>query len=436
VAYAWEQLSAGEKSAILAAIRSPGSASPAPRVVEISWQDRCNIDCFFCSTSEIRAGNFELSRERLEALFDEMRALGTRGVRLMGGGEPLFRKDTADLVRAIGARGLRVTDVTTNGVLLTEPVIRALYATGCDEICVSLNAGDAKSYGAMMQTAPKNFDRVVDNIRRAAAIKRETGSETQLRVQFLVYKDNYRQLPEMYRLFRESGADRFWLNGLYPVRPMPMMSEEEIAEMLSAYEEVLGEDYFEHLERFSFWEKSISDRIDAATRRVFARAPLARRAKLKLRHLFDSDARTARSVAALHEFCLVGWYSMTLNANGDAVTCCILQDHPGAVLGNIHKQTLAEIWSAPAYARFRAELAEIMARRGAVGDYASSCSVESVCAEKGACPTRSYYWAGDAPFRREFHAMVEAMPVPTGQPFSTLPGSASHRLPVHTGVYK
>jgi MoaA/NifB/PqqE/SkfB family radical SAM enzyme len=438
VAYSWERLGAAEKEAILAGIRSGGAATPPPpRVVEISWQDRCNIDCFFCSTSEIRAGNFELSRERLEALFDEMQSLGVRGVRLMGGGEPLFRKDAADLIRSMGRRGLRITDVTTNGVLLTEPVVRALYDTGCDEICVSLNAGDARSYGTMMQTTPKNFDRVVENVRKAAEIKRATGAGTLLRIQFLVYKENFRQLPEMYRLFLETGADRFWLNGLYPVRPMPLMTDEDVEEMLAAYEDVLARDYFERLERFSFWEKSIADRIDAATRRVFARAPIARRARVKLRHLFDTDGRTARAVSNLHEFCLVGWYSVTLNANGDAVTCCILQDHPGAVLGNIHQATLSEIWSGDRYTRFRGELREIMARRGAVSDFSRSCSVEGVCAEKGACPTRSYYWEGDAPFRRAFHDMVEALPAPTGEPFTTLGESAGPvRLPVHTGVYK
>ncbi len=436
MAYSWERTTEEEKAAILASLAGAPVRQP-PRVVEISWQDRCNIDCFFCSTSEIRAGNFELSGERLEKLFDEMRAMGVRGVRLMGGGEPLFRKDAAALIAAIGARGLRITDVTTNGVLLTESVVRALYAAGCDEICVSLNAGDARSYAAMMQTTGRNFDRVVENIRRAAALKRETGSETQLRVQFLVYKENYRQLPEMYRLFRDTGADRFWLNGLYPVRPMPQMSDADVAEMLLAYEEVLAQDYFEHLERFSFWERSIAERIEASTRKVFAQAPLARRARTKLKHVLDREGRETRALAPLHEFCLVGWYSMTLNANGDAVTCCILQDHPTAVLGSIHKSSLAEIWFGEAYSRFRAELSEIMARRGEVADFSSGCSVQGVCAEKGACPTRSYYWAGDADFRRKFHDTVEAMPRPSGPPFATLPaGRPSARLPVHTGVYK
>ena len=438
MAYSWERLTASEKTAILDAVA--GGPAPPPRLVELSWQDRCNIDCFFCSTSEIRAGNYALSQERLVALFDEMRELGVRAVRLMGGGEPLFRKDAAALIGEIGARGLAIADVTTNGVLLTEPVLRALYAAGCDEICVSLNAANPASYAEMMRTTGKNFDRVVDNIRLAAALKRETGSSTALRVQFLVYRDNYRDLPEMHRVFRESGADRFWLNGLYPVRPMPTMEESDIAEMLRLYEEVLAQDYFERLERFSFWERSIAGRIEESTRRVFARAPLTRRASIALRRRFDPADRRARRAERLHEFCLVGWYGTTLNANGDAVTCCILQDHPTAVLGNVHRSTLGEIWHGEGYERFRAELREIAARRGDAGDFSHSCSVESVCAEKGACPMRSYYWAGDAAFRRRFHEIVEAMPVPPGPPFETLTGGRARLpvLPVHadTGVYK
>jgi MoaA/NifB/PqqE/SkfB family radical SAM enzyme len=388
MAYSWERLTADEKSSLLRGIAGGVPLAP-PRVVEISWQDRCNIDCFFCSTSEIRAGNFELPAAQLESLFAQMRAMGVRGVRLMGGGEPLFRKDAAALIRRLGAHGLRITDVTTNGVLLTEPVVRALYESGCDEICVSLNTAEPESYAAMMQTAPKNFDRVVENVKRAAEIKRETGSDCLIKIQFLVYQDNYRQLPQMARLFRQTGADRFWFNGLYPVRPMPMMTEEDIAAMLRLYEDVLAEDYFDHFERFSFWERSIAERIDASTRDVFGRAPVWRRARIKWNQLFAAGARRARESAALHEFCLVGWYSMTLIASGDAVTCCILQDHKSAVLGNIHSQTLSEIWSGSAYQRFRSELREIMARKGSVDDFSGACSVEGICAQKNVCPNRS-----------------------------------------------
>jgi len=431
VAYSWERLDAGEKAAILDGISS-GAGPPPPRVVEISWQNRCNIDCFFCSTSDLRAGNSELSAARLESLFDEMRALGVKGVRLMGGGEPLFRADAVELIESLGRRGLRVNDVTTNGVLLTERVVRALFAVGCEEIRVSLNAAEPSSYAAMMRTTPKNFDRVVENVRRAADIKRETGADCVIRLQFLVYRDNYRQLPLIYRLFRDTGADRFWLNGLYPVRPMPMMTEGDVTEMLRLYEGLLTEDPFDRFEGFSFWERSIAERIAEAGRRAFAAAPLRRRTLVRLRHLVRSGPRRGRAARGLYEFCLVGWYSMTVNANGDVVTCCILQDRRTAVLGNVEKSSLREIWNGPAYRRFRQELAEIMARRGEVSDFGHACAVEGVCAEKGACPTRSHYWAGDLNFRRRFHEMVEEMGLPRGEPFEGLSdGRPGMRLPVY-----
>jgi radical SAM protein with 4Fe4S-binding SPASM domain len=431
--YSWERLTEEEKTTILRSIAGESEAPP-PRVVEIYWQDRCNIDCFFCSTGEVRSGGLELSSATLRSLFAEMATLGVRAVRLSGGGEPLFRKDARALIEELGRRRIRIADLTTNAVLLTEPVVRALFEAGCDEICVSLNTGDAESYAAMMRTTPKNFERVLENVRNAARIKTQMRSDCVLRLQFLIYKENYRQIPSMYRVFRESGADRFWFNGLYPVTPMPRMTEEEVAEMLLLFEEVLSEDLFERLEKFSFWEQAIEERILASTRRVFEKASLGHRARIKWRELFDPADRLRRSVERLHEYCLIGWYSATITARGDVFPCCILQDQPSAALGNLNEGSLSAIWFGPGFGRLRKELTEIMARRGEVGDFSRACVVQALCARKGACPNRSYYWTGDAPFRKRFHQTVESLERPDVAPFSGLDpfvraDSSGRRLP-------
>ena len=436
MAYSWERLTPEEKEALLEGIES-GTPLLPPRVVEISWQDRCNIDCFFCSTAEVRAGGFEISRERLLTLFDEMRGLGVRAARLTGGGEPLFRRDAAELIGELGKRGIRVADVTTNAVLLTEPVVRALYAAGCDEIHVSLNTADADSYAAMMQTSPRNFDRVLENVRRAARIKREMRSECRLKLQFLIYADNFRQIPAMRRVFEESEADTFWFNGLFPVRPMPAMSDADVDEMLQLYEELLAEDGagprrdpFDRFTGFSFWERDIAERIADSTRRALRRAPLPRRIGAAAGRIRKGVA--ARRLARLHEFCLIGWYATSINANGDVVPCCILQDRKTAVLGNIRRSTLEEIWEGAEYARFRRELRAIMGNRG--GEVpAGACVVEDVCVKKELCPNRSFYWADDAPFRRRFHRLVEGL-TPSSSPLELRPvPAAAAMLPTYQG---
>jgi hypothetical protein len=75
-----------------------------------------------------------------------------------------------------------------------------------------------------------------------------------------------------------------------------------------------------------------------------------------------------------------------------------------------------------------------MARRGAIppGEFARSCVIEPLCAQKDACPNRSYYWTGDLAFRREFHRMVEELPVPEGEAFAGITGGTPRppvRLP-------
>jgi radical SAM protein with 4Fe4S-binding SPASM domain len=430
VSYSWERLSALEKDRILEGIVGGVAVAP-PRVIEFNWQDRCNIDCFFCSTAEMRAAGKQLSGDRLLTLFDEMRDLGVRAVRLTGGGEPLFRKDAAELIGELGRRGIRITDLTTNGVLLTEPVVRALFSTGCDQITVSLNAGDADSYAVMMRTALLNFDRVLENVRNAARIKREMGAESTIRLQFLIYRGNFRQIPRMREVFLESGADRFWFNGLYPVTPLDPLSPGEIDEMLGLYEEVLARDLFDSCDGFFFWESRIAERIAESTRRVFRHAPLSRRARVKWKEIFGREERGLRETASLHEFCLVGWYSATVNANGDVVPCCVLQDRKTAVLGNLNEQSLSDVWFGERYGRLRGELRELMARRGAVSEFGGACFVEGICARKGECPNRSYYWTKDPEFRRSFHGVVEEMRAPEDSPFAD---AGALRLPASLPV--
>ncbi len=199
------------------------------------------------------------------------------------------------------------------------------------------------------------------------------------------------------------------------------MSEDDVAEMLRLYEERPRRRTTSSTSRSSrSGSSSIADRIDASTRAVFARAPLARRARIKLRHALTAGARREAESARLHEFCLVGWYSMTVNANGDAVTCCILQDHKTAVLGSVHSSGLrGDLERTGLRALPRASCARSWPAAAPSGPATSRarCVVEPLCAQKDACPNRSYYWAGDLAFRREFHRTVEALPPAEGAAF-------------------
>jgi molybdenum cofactor biosynthesis enzyme MoaA len=108
----WKYLTADDKAVILRGVRD-GVAYGGPYNVEIYPADRCNIDCFFCSTAAIR-GTDELPLSRIEELIGEFKTAGVRSIRLAGGGEPLFHRKTKDMLRAIAASGIPLENITTN----------------------------------------------------------------------------------------------------------------------------------------------------------------------------------------------------------------------------------------------------------------------------------------------------------------------------------
>ena len=113
--------------------------------------------------------------DRFEEMLGELKAMGTRAIRLSGGGEPLFHRKIHDFLRAIKASGLPIENLTTNGVLLRSEVAELLVGT-CEQVTFSLNTADETTYAAMMQTNERNFQRVIDNLRGLVAAKRRQGA--------------------------------------------------------------------------------------------------------------------------------------------------------------------------------------------------------------------------------------------------------------------
>jgi MoaA/NifB/PqqE/SkfB family radical SAM enzyme len=415
----WNHLTDSDKATIARGVRD-GVAYGGPYHAEIYPADRCNIDCFFCSTAAIR-GNDELPLSRIEELMGELKEAGTRSVRLAGGGEPLFHRKTKDMLRAIAAAKLPIENVTTNAVLLGEEVAQILIGT-CDEITVSLNTADPETYASMMQTPPRNFERVLANVRNLVAErKRQHAKGPLIELQFLVWRDNYRTIPRMYELARELDVDSIVFNGLSFLRPDQMMSPEQTAEMMRLYEQVVRVDEYRRIAIIESFEQDIRPMLAEMNARIESerqsRGRLGRlahfvtRADVPLRQKIAHHRKVARlqkierELAGLFqgtdEPCLIGWHSLVVRTTGMIAPCCILQASP---LGNIFKQSVREVWYGEEYARFRRELSRIIRERDAwAHDAAADRTVVPMCGGKsadGVCPIKSFYYRTDVPFVR------------------------------------
>lgn len=419
--YGWKYLTGADKEAILRGIED-GVAYGGPYHVEIHPADRCNIDCFFCSTAALR-GTDEIPVPRFAELLGELREAGTRSLRLSGGGEPLFHRRIRDFLQAIQASGLPIENLTTNAVLLRAEVAELLAAT-CDNVTVSLNTADEASYAAMMQTSERNFQRVVDNTRELIAARRRRGAKTPLvTLQFLVWKENFRTIPAMYRLAREIGADKILFNGLSFLTPEQKMTPAETDEMMALYEEVVSVDLYRTIGAVTSFEQDLTARVAAMNQRIRdARGRISPFTKAA-RFLLRDDATLSEKAGLLREklrqrlargageglesYCLIGWHSLLVRTTGDVAPCCILQ---GKQLGNVYRQSVREVWHGEAYAQFRTELSRIL-REGKdwQHDTETDRTVDHLCGGQGGCPIATFYYQPDVPFLRSLNRGLEQM---------------------------
>ena len=95
--------------------------------VQWSITGRCNYKCRHCFMSAPHAAQGEPAWEELMAMLDAFARCGVRNLQLTGG-EPMVRGDFWDLVDAIHEKGLTVTILYSNGLLITDAFLDKLEA--------------------------------------------------------------------------------------------------------------------------------------------------------------------------------------------------------------------------------------------------------------------------------------------------------------------
>ena len=139
------------------------------RNLRVSVTDRCNLRCQYCMPEEEYAWLSRsdlLTFEEIQRVVSAFTELGVDKVRLTGG-EPLLRRDVADLVRMLASvDAIRDLAMTTNGVLLEEQA-PALRAAGLRRVTVSLDTLRPDRFHAL--TRRNDHARVLRGIEGARA---------------------------------------------------------------------------------------------------------------------------------------------------------------------------------------------------------------------------------------------------------------------------
>lgn len=155
------------------AVVASGSLPAGPLVVDLDPTTACDLDCPECISSNV-LHNGSFSRERLLTLGKELVDIGTKGVVLIGGGEPLMHPATKELMWLLSDSGIKV-GLVTNGTLLH----RYLFEVDqCLEwVRVSVDAATEGTYDEFRPARRRNsvFRSVIENISRVSGARCSVG---------------------------------------------------------------------------------------------------------------------------------------------------------------------------------------------------------------------------------------------------------------------
>ena len=190
------------------------TASLAKLYVELTTE--CNIGCTTCMRNAWEEPGGRMGAETWKLVLAGAKEMRPAPALFIGGyGEPLCHPDALDMMADAKTAGLSV-EMITNATLLDQNAATRLVELGLDRLWVSLDSGGESEY-AGCASRRGSLSRVVENVSRLVAAREHALSETPLiGISFVAMRDTIHSLPEMLRLGRRLGADRFLVGNLLP----------------------------------------------------------------------------------------------------------------------------------------------------------------------------------------------------------------------------
>jgi radical SAM protein with 4Fe4S-binding SPASM domain len=268
---------------------------PFPLFVRIETKFRCNLHCKMCvhSRPELERGysyDGEMNFDTFCRLIDECAEHKCPSVGMNHANEPLLDKDLIGRINYVSNSGIMDIHMNTNAMLLTSEMSRRLLDTGLTRLCFSLDALTKETYKKIRVDA--DYDLVMSNIDTFLELREQRRQDLPVtRVSLVLQEDNEHEVDA----FREYWVDKVEYVAVQRFVPVSPFEDDEDDELAHAYKS----------------------------------APIQ---------------GTQR--------CSYAWESVFIHGDGLVLPCAAHRARKIAV-GNIHKNSIYEIWNSPVMENLR-----------------------------------------------------------------------------------
>ena len=314
---------------------------PGPYSIELSPTLRCNLNCKFCWRHEQKEIEFgkELTKEDYFKLLEEAKELGVKEVKIIGGGEPSFRRDTIKIMQKIKELGF-FGYICTNGTMFTKKDIELLVKIKWNHLKISFHGPDKETHDFLTHV-PGSFEKVIKNINIINQFKAEFNSDfPYIEFGFVLGNKNYKKVPGMIKL-----ANELKVNAVF-VEPITVYSDTGKKMKLNSKEEK----EFETIAKDSF-KLSKSFKISTNLSNFFNQGLIQKTNSMQ--NILLSNKKENDSFLSIP--CYEPFYRVGIRSDGIVCPCGFLDE---GSTQNIKEKALKEIWLGDYFEKRRKEMLE------------------------------------------------------------------------------
>lgn len=282
-----------------------------PVQVEIDLTNLCTSACPWCAgylnrewskATLFAAGDtveqrWSASVAGVNALIDELAAMGVKSLTWTGGGDPTCHKHWLSFVERAASCGLQ-NGLITNGVFDVSAAVPY-----CEWIRFSVDAATQETYGEQ-HGRPQHFKRVLDNVERASFAASGTGCT--VGVGMVTHKGTRREIVDFARLWAGVPVDYIQYRPLHDTHGQAWFSD------------------------------------DTSTMDLIRQA-----AQVDSRVVWSEPKYAAmlRGDCGKTDCCYGIYFETAIAADGLVYTCCHLKGNAAYAIGNLSKESFAEVWA-------------------------------------------------------------------------------------------
>ncbi len=181
-----------------------------PEALSIEPINKCNLSCIECPT-----GTDELKRPKTEISYDNYINVIDNTYKYLNylilyfQGEPFLSKNIFKMISYANKKNI-FTYVSTNGHFLSTDNCKKIINSGLDKITISLDGTTQETYEKYRKNG--EIEKVLKGIENLVKTKKDMNSlRPFIEIQFLVFKHNQHEIPEIKKLYKQLGVNKLSL---------------------------------------------------------------------------------------------------------------------------------------------------------------------------------------------------------------------------------